>query len=71
MAQTVAFQLWTLSLKDKDAAWKKYLAFVDAAGTKTFAELCHGAGLRVPYEQGTIKDIGAGICDWLMTNNNA
>lgn len=71
MAQTVAFQLWTLSLKDKDAAWKKYLAFVDAAGTKTFAELCHGAGLRVPYEQGTIKDIGAGIRDWLMTNNNA
>ncbi|MGM9563065.1 MAG: M3 family oligoendopeptidase [Faecousia sp.] len=70
MAQTVAFQLWTLSLKDKDAAWKKYLAFVDAAGTKTFAELCHSAGLRVPYEQGTIKDIGAGIRDWLMANNN-
>lgn len=70
MAQTVAFQLWTLSLKDKDAAWKKYLAFVDAAGTKTFAELCHGAGLRVPYEQGTIRDIGAGIRDWLMANNN-
>lgn len=70
MAQTVAFQLWTLSLKDKDAAWKKYLAFVDAAGTKTFAELCHSAGLRVPYEQGTIRDIGAGIRDWLMTNKN-
>ncbi len=70
MAQTVAFQLWTLSLKDKDAAWKKYLAFVDAAGTKTFAELCHSAGLRVPYEQGTIRDIGAGIRDWLMANNN-
>ena len=70
MAQTVAFQLWTLSLKDKEAAWKKYLAFVDAAGTKTFAELCHSAGLRVPYEQGTIKDIGAGIRDWLMANNN-
>ena len=70
MAQTVAFQLWTLSLKDKEAAWKKYLAFVDAAGTKTFAELCHSAGLRVPYEQGTIMDIGAGIRDWLMANNN-
>lgn len=70
MAQTVAFQLWTLSLKDKEAAWKKYLAFVDAAGTKTFAELCHSAGLRVPYEQGTIRDIGAGIRDWLMANNN-
>lgn len=66
MAQTVAFQLWTLSMKDRDAAWKKYLAFVDAAGTKTFADLCHSAGLRVPYEEGTVKAIGAGIRDWLL-----
>lgn len=65
MAQTVAFQLWTLSMKDREAAWKKYLAFVDKAGTLTFADLCHSAGLRVPYEQGTIKEIGAGIRDWL------
>ncbi len=68
MAQTVAFQLWTLSMKDRDAAWKKYLAFVDAAGTKTFYELCHSAGLKVPYEEGTIKEIGAGIRDWLAEN---
>ncbi len=67
MAQTVAFQIWTLSLKDRAAAWKKYLAFVDAAGTKTFAQLCHDAGLRIPYEPGTVHDIGAGISDWLKT----
>lgn len=65
MAQTVAFQLWTLSLKDRKTAWDKYLAFVDAAGTKTFVDLCHTAGLRVPYEAGTIRDIGSGIRDWL------
>lgn len=68
MAQTVAFQLWTLSLKDKDEAWRRYLAFVDKAGTMTFADLCHSAGLRVPYEQGTMKDVGAGIRDWLKEN---
>lgn len=67
MAQTVAFQIWTLSLKNRAAAWQKYLAFVDAAGTKTFAELCHDAGLRIPYEPGTMHDIGAGISDWLKT----
>ncbi len=67
MAQTVAFQLWTLSLKDRAAAWRKYLAFVDAAGTKTFAELCRDAGLRIPYETGTVRDIGAGISEWLST----
>lgn len=68
MAQTVAFQLWMLSLKDRDAAWKKYLSFVDAAGTKTFADLCTSAGLRVPYEPGTVRDIGIGIRDWLSEN---
>ena len=69
MAQTVAFQLWTLSMEDRDAAWKKYLAFVDAAGTKTFAELCHGAGLPVPYEEGTVKSIGEGISRWIAANS--
>lgn len=69
MAQTVAFQLWTLSMRDRDAAWKKYLAFVDAAGTKTFAELCHSVGLRLPYEEGCISDIGSGIRDWLSENS--
>ncbi len=68
MAQTIAFQLWTLSLNDREEAWKKYLAFVDAAGTKTFAELCHSAGLQVPYEEGTIRKIGAGIRDWIANN---
>lgn len=69
MAQTVAFQLWTLSMEDRDAAWQRYLAFVDAAGTKTFAQLCHGAGLRVPYEEGTVKAIGDGISRWIAANS--
>ena len=69
MAQTIAFQLWTLSMTDREAAWKKYLAFVDAAGTKTFADLCTNAGLRIPYEEGTMRDIGAGIRDWLVENS--
>ena len=69
MAQTVAFQLWTLSLQDREAAWKKYLAFVDQAGTRTFADLCRSAGLRVPYEEGCIKAVGGGIRDWLGENS--
>ncbi len=68
MAQTVAFQLWTLSLRDRQAAWQKYLSFVDQAGTKTFEELCRSAGLRVPYEAGCIRDIGSQIRDWLAEN---
>lgn len=69
MAQTVAFQIWTLSLKDREAAWKKYLSFVDKAGTMTFADLCRTSGLRVPYEPGTIRDVGTGIGEWLAKNS--
>ncbi len=69
MAQTIAFQLWTLSMQDRKEAWQKYLAFVDAAGTKTFEDLCHSAGLRVPYEEGTVRDIGNGIRNWLAENS--
>ncbi len=68
MAQTVAFQFWMLSLEDREDAWKRYLAFVDQGGSKTFAELCHAAGLRVPYEPGCIRDVGSGISKWIETN---
>ena len=68
MAQTVAFQFWTLSLENREDAWKRYLAFVDQGGSKTFAELCHAAGLRVPYEPGCIRAIGDGISRWIAEN---
>ena len=68
MAGTVAFQVWTLSLQDRKAAWEKYLAFVDQAGTKTFADLCQSVGLRVPYEDGCIREVGSGIRDWLKAH---
>lgn len=71
MAGTVAFQVWTLSLQDRKAAWEKYLAFVDQAGTKTFADLCQSVGLRIPYEDGCIREVGSGIRDWIRENRPA
>ncbi len=65
MAQTVAFQFWLASLENREAAWKNYLSFVDKAGTKTFQELVREAGLRLPYEAGTMKQIGAALTGWL------
>ncbi|MDR0889937.1 MAG: M3 family oligoendopeptidase [Oscillospiraceae bacterium] len=67
MAATIAFQVWMLSLKERETAWKKYLSFVDAAGTKTFVDLCRDAGLRVPYESGCVAQIGAEISAWLAS----
>ena len=65
MAQTVAFQFWNLSRENYAEAWKRYMTFVDKAGTATIAELVESAGLKVPYHAGCIKEIGESISRWL------
>lgn len=65
MAQTVAFQFWNLSRENYAEAWKRYMTFVDKAGTATFAELVESAGLKVPYHARCIKEIGESISRWL------
>lgn len=65
MTQTVAFQFWNLSRENYAEAWKRYMTFVDKAGTATFAELVESAGLKVPYHAGCIKEIGESISRWL------
>jgi len=68
MAQTVAFQFWMASLKDREDAWARYLAFVDKGGTASFEELVHGAGLKVPYDPGCMKEVGTAVGEWLKAN---
>lgn len=68
MAQTMAFQFWLLSMEDRDEAWKRYLAFVDLGGTRTFDELVAGAGMKVPYSPGCMKEIGEKISKWIDEN---
>ena len=68
MAQTMAFQFWMASMKDREDAWKRYLAFVDLAGTRTFEDLVASVGLKLPYAPGCIKEIGAVISKWIDEN---
>ena len=68
MAQVMAFQFWMLSLKDRPEAWKRYLAFVDQGGTRTFDELVINAGMKLPYAPGCIKEIGEAISKWIDEN---
>ena len=55
-------------MEDRDAAWQKYLAFTDKGGTCNFEDLVHGAGLKVPYDDGCIKEIGEAIGKWIEEN---
>ncbi len=65
MAQAVAFQFWMASMTDRRGAWERYLALVDRGGTATFEELVRGAGLKVPYEPGCMKEVGEAVGKWL------
>ena len=68
MAQTMAYQFWLASLENREEAWKKYLTFVDLGGTRTFEELAQGAGMKLPYAPGCIKEIGEKISRWIDEN---
>ena len=68
MAQTVAFQFWIASMKDRADAWARYLCFADAGGTRTFEGLVEKAGLKVPYAPGCIREIGEAISNWIVAN---
>ena len=57
LAQTVALQFWALIQKDRSDAWKRYLALVKEAGTKTFNGLVETAGLDTPFGDEALKTI--------------
>lgn len=65
MAQTVALQFFVDSLDDMEKTFKAYLSFVDLAGTKTFDELVHSVGMKLPYEEGCIKPIAERAYEWM------
>lgn len=65
MAQVIAFQFWLASLHDREDAWRRYLRFVDAGGTKTFEGLVDAAGLVLPYAPGAMAEIGGKVSQWL------
>jgi len=65
LAQTVALYFWSLTQKDFEDAWKRYMAFTAQGGTKTFVELCAVAGIKTPFEEGSVKAITETAGDWL------
>lgn len=65
LAQTVSLMFWELSQKDYKDAWRRYNAFVSEGGRKTFVELCRVAGIKTPFEDGSLKDIASVAKAWL------
>ena len=59
LAQTVAIEFLDLLLKDYESAFATYLAHASRTGNYTFVELLALAGLKSPFEAGSLSEIAA------------
>lgn len=58
LAQICALQFWKRAIVDKDEqAWIDYMAICKAGGTKSFLETVETAGLRSPFEEGSLENV--------------
>ena len=65
LSTMAALQFFLLSLTDHKDAWERYLRLVRRAGTASYTELLETAGLKVPFEEGSIKGIAQQMTNWL------
>ncbi len=57
LAQVCALQFWVKAHKNVPGYFEDYLHLVSLGGTKTFTKLVRAANLKVPFEDGCIKEI--------------
>ncbi|KWX71491.1 M3 family oligoendopeptidase [Paenibacillus jilunlii] len=65
LAQLCAFQFWKRSNEDFTSAWADYLRLCQAGGSLSFLHLVELAGLKSPFEDGSIRSVIGDIEDWL------
>ncbi len=65
LAQIVALDLWQLSRKTPDKAWRSYDKLCGLGGRDTFLQLLKKAGLDSPFDMGTIKRVAFAACSFL------
>jgi len=65
LAQVCAFQFWIKFREDREKAWVDYVKLCRAGGSMPFSKLVKYAGLKVPFEDGCIKEVVGPIKEWL------
>ncbi|KWX85779.1 oligoendopeptidase F [Paenibacillus riograndensis] len=65
LAQLCAFQFWKRSNEDFTSAWADYLRLCQAGGSLSFLQLVELAGLKSPFEDGSIRSVLGNLEDWL------
>jgi len=65
LAQTVALQFWAMIEKDKEDAWKHYMAYTVQGGSHVFTQLLENAGLTSPFGDECLRNVCGAARNWL------
>lgn len=65
LAQICAFQYWIKYRDNKEKALESYIKLCEMGGSKSFLQLVETAGLKNPFNEGTISEISKPIKEWL------
>ena len=67
LAQVCAFQFFIKSMKDHKKAWNDYFTLCKAGGSQSFLELVKLAGLKNPFDKGTVGSVVEPLKELLNT----
>ena len=59
LAQVCALQFFVRMLKKDEEAWKDYVHICALGGTRSFVEIVKAAHLKVPFEEGCLKEVAS------------
>ena len=65
LAQTVALEFWAMIQKDRENAWKHYMAYTKQGGSRTFVDLLKNADLKTPFDEECLKEVCETATRWL------
>lgn len=65
LAQTVALQFWARIREDREAAWMTYMDYTRLGGSMVFTDLLRESGLQSPFDPDCLKNIAAGVKEFL------
>ena len=65
LAQTVALEFWAMIQKDRENAWKHYMAYTVQGGSRTFVDLLKNADLKTPFDEACLKEVCETANTWL------
>jgi len=69
LAQICALQLWALSQKDKEEAWRMYNELCTKGGSLSFLELLESSTILSPFDEGAFNRVMDLLTAWFKNSS--